>query len=115
MAAAFTVSHPTGADRFPARLRPNCRAQRPQVSNPRRPVRNERRRQRPPPGRRTGTTGEWPPAETKFLGSPVQVADQLERLRDATAVDELITTTITYDHHDRVRSYQLLADERARR
>src|SRR5262245_62128351 len=32
------------------------------VSNPRRPVPNERRRRRPPHGRRTGTTGEWPPA-----------------------------------------------------
>lgn len=53
--------------------------------------------------------------ETQFVGSPVQVADQLERLRDATAADELIVTTITHDHQDRVRSYQLLADEWARR
>jgi alkanesulfonate monooxygenase SsuD/methylene tetrahydromethanopterin reductase-like flavin-dependent oxidoreductase (luciferase family) len=44
-----------------------------------------------------------------------QVADQLERLRDATEADELIITTITHDHADRVRSYQLLADEWARR
>jgi luciferase family oxidoreductase group 1 len=53
--------------------------------------------------------------DTQFLGSPVQVADQLERLRDATSPDELIVTRITHDHHDRVRSYQLLADEWARR
>jgi alkanesulfonate monooxygenase SsuD/methylene tetrahydromethanopterin reductase-like flavin-dependent oxidoreductase (luciferase family) len=39
------------------------------------------------------------------------VADQLERLRDATEADELIITTITHDHADRVRSYQLLAAE----
>jgi alkanesulfonate monooxygenase SsuD/methylene tetrahydromethanopterin reductase-like flavin-dependent oxidoreductase (luciferase family) len=53
--------------------------------------------------------------ETQFVGSPAQVADQLEQLRDATGADELIVTTITHDHADRVRSYQLLADEWARR
>jgi alkanesulfonate monooxygenase SsuD/methylene tetrahydromethanopterin reductase-like flavin-dependent oxidoreductase (luciferase family) len=53
--------------------------------------------------------------ETQFVGSAVQVADQLERLRDATEADELIITTITHDHQDRVRSYQLLAEEWARR
>jgi alkanesulfonate monooxygenase SsuD/methylene tetrahydromethanopterin reductase-like flavin-dependent oxidoreductase (luciferase family) len=53
--------------------------------------------------------------ETQFVGSPVQVADELERLRDATAADELIITTITHDHRDRVRSYQILAEEWSRR
>jgi alkanesulfonate monooxygenase SsuD/methylene tetrahydromethanopterin reductase-like flavin-dependent oxidoreductase (luciferase family) len=53
--------------------------------------------------------------ETQFVGSAAQVADDLERLRDATGADELIITTITHDHRDRVRSYQLLADEWARR
>ncbi|WP_046318814.1 LLM class flavin-dependent oxidoreductase [Mycobacterium sp. UM_Kg1] len=53
--------------------------------------------------------------ETQFVGSAVQVADQLEQLRDATGADELIITTITHDHRDRVRSYQLLAEEWARR
>ncbi|ORW95518.1 monooxygenase [Mycobacterium sp. IEC1808] len=53
--------------------------------------------------------------ETQFVGSAVQVADQLERLRDATEADELIVTTITHDHKDRLRSYQLLADEWAAR
>jgi alkanesulfonate monooxygenase SsuD/methylene tetrahydromethanopterin reductase-like flavin-dependent oxidoreductase (luciferase family) len=52
---------------------------------------------------------------TQFAGTPGQVADQLERLRDATEADELIVTTITHDHADRVRSYQLLAEEWARR
>jgi luciferase family oxidoreductase group 1 len=52
---------------------------------------------------------------TQFVGDPGQVADQLERLRDATEADELIVTTITHDHGDRVRSYQLLAEEWARR
>jgi luciferase family oxidoreductase group 1 len=53
--------------------------------------------------------------ETQFVGSAVQVADQLERLRDATEADELIITTTTHDHQDRVRSYELLAEEWARR
>jgi alkanesulfonate monooxygenase SsuD/methylene tetrahydromethanopterin reductase-like flavin-dependent oxidoreductase (luciferase family) len=53
--------------------------------------------------------------DTQFVGTPGQVADQLERLRDATEADELIITTITHDHADRVRSYQLLAAEWARR
>ena len=53
--------------------------------------------------------------DTQFTGTPGQVADQLERLRDATEADELIITTITHDHADRVRSCQLLAEEWARR
>jgi alkanesulfonate monooxygenase SsuD/methylene tetrahydromethanopterin reductase-like flavin-dependent oxidoreductase (luciferase family) len=52
---------------------------------------------------------------TQFVGSPAQVADQLEILRDATGADELIITTITHDHADRVRSYELLAQEWAGR
>ena len=52
---------------------------------------------------------------TQFVGTPVQVADQLEQLRDAAGADELIITTITHDHADRVRSYQLLAEEWQRR
>lgn len=53
--------------------------------------------------------------DTQFTGTAAQVADQLERLRDATEADELIITTITHDHADRVRSYELLAQEWARR
>ncbi|BBX82572.1 LLM class flavin-dependent oxidoreductase [Mycolicibacterium aubagnense] len=53
--------------------------------------------------------------DTQFVGSAAQVADKLERLRDATEADELIVTTITHDHSDRVRSYELLADEWSRR
>ncbi len=53
--------------------------------------------------------------DTQFVGSPQQVADQLEQLRDATGADELIVTTITHDHADRVRSYELLAQEWSRR
>ncbi|GAA4662400.1 LLM class flavin-dependent oxidoreductase [Gordonia humi] len=52
---------------------------------------------------------------TQFVGTAREVADDLERLRDATSADELIITTITHDHADRVRSYRLLADEWAHR
>ena len=48
--------------------------------------------------------------ETQFSGTPAQVADQLEQLREATGADELIVTTMTR-HADRVRSYELLAEE----
>jgi alkanesulfonate monooxygenase SsuD/methylene tetrahydromethanopterin reductase-like flavin-dependent oxidoreductase (luciferase family) len=53
--------------------------------------------------------------DTQFVGSPKQVADRLEQLRDATGADELIVTTITHSHAERIRSYQLLADEWQRR
>jgi alkanesulfonate monooxygenase SsuD/methylene tetrahydromethanopterin reductase-like flavin-dependent oxidoreductase (luciferase family) len=53
--------------------------------------------------------------ETQFVGSPDQVADQLDQLREATEADELIITTIAHDHADRVRSYRLLAEEWQRR
>jgi alkanesulfonate monooxygenase SsuD/methylene tetrahydromethanopterin reductase-like flavin-dependent oxidoreductase (luciferase family) len=53
--------------------------------------------------------------DTQFVGTPGRVADQLEQLRDATEADELIITTITHDHADRVRSYRLLAEEWASR
>jgi alkanesulfonate monooxygenase SsuD/methylene tetrahydromethanopterin reductase-like flavin-dependent oxidoreductase (luciferase family) len=53
--------------------------------------------------------------DTQFVGSPSQVADKLEQLRDATGADELLITTITHDHADRVRSYQLLTEEWQRR
>lgn len=53
--------------------------------------------------------------ETQFVGTAVQVADHLERLRDAPGADELIITTITHDHDDRVHSYRLLAEEWTRR
>ncbi|QMU68044.1 LLM class flavin-dependent oxidoreductase [Streptacidiphilus sp. P02-A3a] len=53
--------------------------------------------------------------DTQFVGTAAQVADQLELLRDATGADELVITTITHGHADRVRSYELLAQEWARR
>ncbi|MFG2771114.1 LLM class flavin-dependent oxidoreductase [Streptomyces sp. NPDC048350] len=53
--------------------------------------------------------------DTQFIGSPGRVADQLEQLQEATGADELIITTITHAHADRVRSYRLLAEEWHRR
>ncbi|MDR6171416.1 LLM class flavin-dependent oxidoreductase [Curtobacterium sp. SORGH_AS_0776] len=52
---------------------------------------------------------------TRFVGDAGRVADQLETLRRATGADELLVTTITHDHDARVRSYELLAAEWARR
>ncbi|WP_405918086.1 MsnO8 family LLM class oxidoreductase [Streptomyces sp. NBC_00728] len=49
--------------------------------------------------------------DTQFVGSPGRVADELARLQEATGADELLITTITHDHADRVRSYELLAEE----
>jgi alkanesulfonate monooxygenase SsuD/methylene tetrahydromethanopterin reductase-like flavin-dependent oxidoreductase (luciferase family) len=53
--------------------------------------------------------------DTQIVGSPATAADQLEILAEETGADELLITTITHDHADRVRSYQLLAEEWARR
>jgi alkanesulfonate monooxygenase SsuD/methylene tetrahydromethanopterin reductase-like flavin-dependent oxidoreductase (luciferase family) len=48
---------------------------------------------------------------TRFVGSPATVAKSLRILQEATGADELLVTTITYEHADRVRSAQLLAKE----
>ncbi|GAA2795858.1 MsnO8 family LLM class oxidoreductase [Saccharopolyspora taberi] len=47
---------------------------------------------------------------TQIVGTPRAVAAQLRVLRDATGADELLITTITHDHADRLRSYELLAE-----
>jgi len=53
--------------------------------------------------------------DTQFVGDPATVADQLDVLVAETGADELLITTITHDHADRVQSYELLAAEWARR
>ena len=53
--------------------------------------------------------------DTQFVGSPDRVADQIGVLAAETGADELLITTITHDHRDRIRSYELLADEWAAR
>ncbi|WP_327004640.1 MsnO8 family LLM class oxidoreductase [Dactylosporangium sp. NBC_01737] len=49
--------------------------------------------------------------DTQFVGDPAAVASRLETLRRVTGADELLVTTITHDHADRVRSFELLAKE----
>lgn len=61
---------------------------------------------------------EWTDAEramvqdridTQIVGSPRTVVEQLTTLARATGADELLVTTITSEHRDRVRSTELLA------
>src|SRR5215467_3661167 len=67
------VSYEAAIDQLFKRMRSSSSALTQQaVSNPRSPVPNERRRRRPPHGRRTETTGEWPPATR---GSPPAPAE----------------------------------------
>ncbi|MGW6501051.1 LLM class flavin-dependent oxidoreductase [Nonomuraea angiospora] len=47
--------------------------------------------------------------DTQFVGDPETVADGLRVLQRVTGADELLITTITHGHADRVRSYELLA------
>ena len=49
--------------------------------------------------------------ETQFVGSAATVSDRLEALQEATGADELVLTSVTYDHADRLRSYELLGKE----
>ena len=48
--------------------------------------------------------------DTRFVGSATTVASQLETLVRVTGADELLVTTMTHSHSDRVRSYELLAE-----
>lgn len=48
--------------------------------------------------------------DTQFVGTPETVVDRLDTLRRVTGADELLVTTITHDHADRVRSFELLAE-----
>ncbi|MFD5079207.1 LLM class flavin-dependent oxidoreductase [Streptomyces sp. NPDC058371] len=47
--------------------------------------------------------------DTQFVGAPETVTERLNVLQQATGADELVVTTITHQHADRVRSYELLA------
>ncbi len=46
---------------------------------------------------------------TQFVGDPDEVAAKLEALQCVTAADELVITSVTHDHSDRLRSHELLA------
>jgi alkanesulfonate monooxygenase SsuD/methylene tetrahydromethanopterin reductase-like flavin-dependent oxidoreductase (luciferase family) len=47
--------------------------------------------------------------DTQFVGTPAAVAERLATLRRVTGADELLVTTVTHGHADRVRSFELLA------
>jgi luciferase family oxidoreductase group 1 len=47
--------------------------------------------------------------DTQFVGSPGTVVAGLETLVRATGADEVVITSITHQHVDRVRSHELLA------
>lgn len=46
---------------------------------------------------------------TQFVGDPDQVAERLEALRRVTGADELVITSVTHRHEDRLRSHELIA------
>lgn len=46
---------------------------------------------------------------TQFVGNPDEVAERLQTLQRATGADELIITSVTYRHEDRLRSHELIA------
>lgn len=46
--------------------------------------------------------------ETRIVGSPATVVAGLEQLQGATGADELVITTVTHRHEDRVASYEML-------
>ncbi|MBV8786405.1 MAG: LLM class flavin-dependent oxidoreductase [Mycobacterium sp.] len=46
---------------------------------------------------------------TQFVGNPDEVADRLELLRQVTDADELVITSVTHRHADRLRSHELIA------
>ncbi|MFE3100429.1 LLM class flavin-dependent oxidoreductase [Nocardia tengchongensis] len=48
---------------------------------------------------------------TQFVGSPATVAERLEALRKLTGADEILVTSVAFDHADRVNSHRLLARE----
>ncbi|MFZ3271446.1 MAG: LLM class flavin-dependent oxidoreductase, partial [Mycobacterium sp.] len=47
--------------------------------------------------------------ETQFVGDPGEVAERLSALQRLTGADELVVTSVTHDHQDRLRSHELLA------
>ncbi|TQM25968.1 LLM class flavin-dependent oxidoreductase [Nocardia bhagyanarayanae] len=47
---------------------------------------------------------------TQFVGSPGTVVERLAALRRVTGADELLVTSVTHDHADRLESHRLLAE-----
>jgi alkanesulfonate monooxygenase SsuD/methylene tetrahydromethanopterin reductase-like flavin-dependent oxidoreductase (luciferase family) len=44
-----------------------------------------------------------------FIGSPGTVGDRLIELAESAGLDEIMVTSLIYDHADRRHSYELLA------
>jgi luciferase family oxidoreductase group 1 len=72
-----------------------------------------------PEGDIAGLLAQWSPAERQavtemtrvsLVGTPDQVREDLAGFVEATGVDEVIVTCGAYDHEDRLRSFELLAD-----
>ena len=47
---------------------------------------------------------------TQFVGDPDEVAHRLDALQRVSAADELVITSVTHRHRDRLRSHRLLAE-----
>jgi len=47
--------------------------------------------------------------ETQFVGDPDEVAERLSALQRVTGADELVVTSVTHRHQDRLRSHELIA------
>ncbi|MCX4093763.1 LLM class flavin-dependent oxidoreductase [Nocardia sp. alder85J] len=48
---------------------------------------------------------------TQFVGAPAQVAARLTALQELTGADEIVITSVTFGHEDRLNSHRLLARE----
>ncbi|MBX9641279.1 MAG: LLM class flavin-dependent oxidoreductase, partial [Mycobacteriaceae bacterium] len=48
---------------------------------------------------------------TQFVGNPDEVADRLRALQRVTRADELVVTSVTHRHADRLRSHELIAQK----
>ena len=46
---------------------------------------------------------------TQFVGDADEVAGKLETLQRVTEADELVVTSVTHRHADRLRSHELIA------
>ncbi|GAB7066616.1 LLM class flavin-dependent oxidoreductase [Mycobacterium hodleri] len=46
---------------------------------------------------------------TQFVGDPDEVAHRLDALQRLSGADELVITSVTHDHADRLRSHELIA------
>ena len=47
---------------------------------------------------------------TQFVGDPDEVADSSTALQRVTGADELVITSVTHGHEDRLRSHELIAE-----